>query len=105
MILHLVQDVFYWCKIARKRPDSQPYLAMYKTDFTPEFDKGRFLFQTQRHVIRSEIRTAMTSAIGAKESGGKKDLLRIALLLREANKISQKLNKNIVSVRVFLILI
>ena len=39
----------------------------------------------------------MTSAIGVKESDGKKDLLKIALLLREANKISQKLKKNIVS--------
>ena len=56
-------------------------------------------------MIRNEIRTAMTSAIGAKESDGKKDLLKIALLLREANKISQKLKKNIVSKEVLMILI
>ena len=31
------------------------------------------------------------------ETTGKKDLLKIALLLREANKISEKLRKNIVS--------
>ena len=32
------------------------------------------------------------------ESTGKRDLLKIALLLREANKISEKLKKNIVSI-------
>ena len=35
------------------------------------------------------------------ETTGKKDLLKIALLLREANKISEKLKKNIVSISLF----
>eukprot|EP00795_Rhopilema_esculentum_P010786 gene10786-19584_t len=47
----------------------------------------------QRNLVRNEIRTALTTC--HKVGDGKKDLLKIALLLREANKISEKLQKDI----------
>ena len=43
------------------------------------------------------MKISFLSCFSLSDSNGKRDLLKIALLLREANKISQKLGKTIVS--------
>eukprot|EP00794_Sanderia_malayensis_P015636 gene15636-17214_t len=51
--------------------------------------------KVQREVVRNEIRSALSS-VNTNDTEKKRDLLKIALLLREANKVSEKLGKCII---------